>query len=229
MEMRSMEGANFNDAPDERDASAMVQVVHCCAKTVNRGSPLYNSGAVRECADLYAQTLTRLINAETTPPETKAIFKEALQSAIGIVSASRRAWILRQAFDQVIQLAVTPPHSQATCSHHDPATGWEQYDRAPSRRRGSTRDSRSIIAVTSRIPAPFAIDLDVDRRGRHESHASSTSSCSKSSSKPSKGQRSQVARGFQLLALPDDLSALVLAELPARELASLCGTCEGEG
>ena len=198
--------------------SAAALLVQRCALAVHVGSPLYNRGAIRECAEVYQQALTRSIEAPDTPVAVAVYFSEALANSQALVSASRRAWVLRVALDTAIKMVSTPPGgrprtpSSSEGGHRSDSSGMAV---------GWTRESRAAksarhLRVTPSALAGTLVGVSV---GGHPPDAA----------QPEQQQQQPqavhaAARVCHLLVLPDDLSDIVLSKLTARSLSSLSGT-----
>ena len=107
----SLHYASPGESPGSSEAYARIThalLARHCAYAIHLGCPLYNAGAIRECCSLYEEAISRALTATVTPMRTRLIFEAARKEAQLLVSASRKAWVLRNALNDVIDLARSP-------------------------------------------------------------------------------------------------------------------------
>mmetsp|Transcript_21572 Transcript_21572/g.35606 ORF Transcript_21572/g.35606 Transcript_21572/m.35606 type:complete len:457 (+) Transcript_21572:39-1409(+) len=72
---------------------------------IRLGVPLFNAGYVGECNDIYTRCATRLLNLDL-PEGPERVLRNAIKNANGeIHNHARRAWILRNALDNLAALS----------------------------------------------------------------------------------------------------------------------------
>ena len=90
-------------------------VVQALEATISRGAPMYNRGNVRGCAELYLATARRLLEDELAEHIVREL-QSAAERAEGLLMGNRRrqadqaAWVLRHAFDRILD---TPRRASA--------------------------------------------------------------------------------------------------------------------
>lgn len=179
----------------EQEHNTLALLARQCAYAIHVGSPLYNQGAIRGCADVYEETVSAIVDSAQTPGHIADVLREALRGARALVSASRRAWALRHALDSIVNLvspsAFTPPGCSSS-AQAEQAPGWTTDTRATRpTRRARTRSPAPATPTAEEAPAVVVPSAD----------------------------------GFRLLSLPDDVCDLILTRLAAKELAQLGSTC----
>lgn len=77
---------------------------------INSGSQMYNSGDVNGCAALYQATGTQLLQAGLEEP-LRGSLEEAL-SRSQVADSNEKAWLLRHAFDKILEVAASDAPSR---------------------------------------------------------------------------------------------------------------------
>jgi len=72
------------------------------ARAISIGAPAFNLGDHRGCYEVYACTARLLANSAAVPDREKQVLREALERACVIPSVTRQAWVLREAFDTIL-------------------------------------------------------------------------------------------------------------------------------
>lgn len=67
---------------------------------IERGVPVFNDGNAAECAAIYEVTAEALRGMESVPEPSRKILTKAVMEAHSESSATKRAWILREAIDR---------------------------------------------------------------------------------------------------------------------------------
>ena len=190
----------------DHDRNLLVALAQHCAYAIHLGSPLYNQGATQECAALYEEAIKAIIETHATPGYIIKHLCDALDNSQSLVSASRRAWALRNSLDMVLNVVASPSLASSPTPTEEPvveeASGWSSVSRAvrPARRAQHPE------------PAPPASQI--------------ASPASSASPFPSIGRSDSSGGGrCLLLALPEDVAELVLLPLSSRDLGQLSGTC----
>jgi uncharacterized surface protein with fasciclin (FAS1) repeats len=70
---------------------------------INRGAPLYNHRQPEACAAVYELTASTLVQFADMDPSDARVLRTALRHAQRTNSASKQAWILRDALDEVYE------------------------------------------------------------------------------------------------------------------------------
>lgn len=131
---------------DEAGDRQIERIQHLFATAISLGAPAYNHGLHRSCYEVYAAA-ARI--AARRWPDAKSVherLKHAQETAAAVVEESRRAWVLREAFDEV--LTMNPRTARAAISR---------------------REMRLLISMAIQIGAPV-YNLG-DRRGCYEIYA----------------------------------------------------------
>jgi hypothetical protein len=71
------------------------------ASAINLGAPLYNSGRHSACAEVYMQTIDKLLQMENHGMDAMTVktLQTAMRQATHSQSADAKAWTLRRALD----------------------------------------------------------------------------------------------------------------------------------
>ena len=178
-------------SPEDMHRASHALLVQRCALAVHVGSPLYNSGNVRECVKVYEDAVTICMHSKHTPAEVMSIFQDALTESRSFISASRQAWCLRGAIDRVMQIAIagspaTPDtmgpdgmrHYSGSSGSQPACSGWAAADRA-SRGAicGPSRDCSSSRA-SSTSPTSSTSSEDSPREAMQNDQHATTMGCS---------------------------------------------------
>jgi hypothetical protein len=70
---------------------------------VSIGAPAFNLGDHRGCYEVYACTARLLANSAAVPDAVKQPLRQALERASVVPSVTRQAWIMREAFDALLE------------------------------------------------------------------------------------------------------------------------------
>lgn len=81
---------------------ALGEVKAILSRAVSIGAPAFNLGDHRGCYEVYACTARLLVNSAAVPEETKQLLRTALANASAILSVTRQAWVMREAFDAIL-------------------------------------------------------------------------------------------------------------------------------
>lgn len=207
-DMLSLESARY----------AAALVVSRCAYAISLGAPLYNRGAIAECLDVYVSTAQWCcIHAAQLPVAN--MIKEALHSSEACVSASRKAWHLRQAFDHAIAITTAIANASRSpspvCTPTAPAammaTGWGRSSREVPYpvRSGKLRPPDEPSAHAEGVQSAHP------QLRYHKRHATS----------PSSSPAPSTEKLCYLITLPDDISAIIMSHCAGHALGVLAGTC----
>ena len=79
---------------------ALVSII---VAAINQGSVLYNSGKVKECANLYASIALSLLTSNDIDGIPKDELEYAMSQSITTSSDDEKAWCFRDAFDSIIE------------------------------------------------------------------------------------------------------------------------------
>ena len=71
---------------------------------ISRGVPIFNQGNPDACAAIYEITCRSLLESIVVPESARTVLLEALDKSILTTSGTRKAWILRYALDEVLEL-----------------------------------------------------------------------------------------------------------------------------
>lgn len=71
---------------------------------ISRGVPIFNQGNPDACAAIYEITCRSLLESTAVPDSARTALLRALNKSILTTSGTRKAWILRYALDEVLQL-----------------------------------------------------------------------------------------------------------------------------
>ena len=71
---------------------------------ISRGVPIFNQGNPDACAAIYEITCRSLLESIVVPESARTALLEALNKSILTTSGTRKAWILRYALDEVLEL-----------------------------------------------------------------------------------------------------------------------------
>jgi hypothetical protein len=116
------------------------------ASAISLGAPAYNLGMRRGCYEVYAATARLVVATIFTPEEALHGLRNALAEAAKLTDEKQRAWVLRNAFDDILRMKAGKT--------------------AP---KISRRDVRLLISMAIQIGAP-AYNLG-DHRGCYEVYA----------------------------------------------------------
>jgi hypothetical protein len=90
-----------DDEPD--DPLKPLKVVRSyLALAIQIGAPAYNGGDQRGCYEVYACTARLLLQAVKGADGAKAQLREALERCATTVDVGEQAWIMRHAFDAIL-------------------------------------------------------------------------------------------------------------------------------
>jgi hypothetical protein len=84
------------------EAVARGEVRALLARAISIGAPAFNLGDHRGCYEVYACTARLLANSAAVPDAEKQALREALSRASAVLSVTRQAWIMREAFDVIL-------------------------------------------------------------------------------------------------------------------------------
>lgn len=71
---------------------------------ISRGVPIFNQGNPDACAAIYEITCRSLLESKAVPEPARTALLRALNESILTTSGTRKAWILRYALDEVLEL-----------------------------------------------------------------------------------------------------------------------------
>jgi len=188
---------------------AAAWLVNRVTSAIAVGAPLYNSGAVAECVDIYADTISCCVAQSNIPPNVRDLFLDAVQRCEGLISISRKAWELRHALD----LGIKEAASIADASRSPSPEPW------------------AVKPSVGRVASSAAGWQAVNRASRLPRHAPSPGD---HASRPNSRQRLADESSpltplspscCQLLALPEDVQPEILNQLGGCTLGALSGTC----
>jgi len=135
-----------DDDRNRRASNPLERIQVLLTAAISLGAPAYNHGLHRGCYEVYA-AVSRLCALRW--PEPAAIQErlgKALNAAASAGNETRQAWLLREAFDEVLLLNPRPRHADI-----------------------SRREMRLLISMAVQLGAP-AYNLG-DRRGCYEIYA----------------------------------------------------------
>jgi hypothetical protein len=81
---------------------ALGEVRALLSRAISIGAPAFNLGDHRGCYEVYACTARLLANSAAVPDAEKNLLREALARASVILSVTRQAWVMREAFDTIL-------------------------------------------------------------------------------------------------------------------------------
>jgi hypothetical protein len=91
---------------DEDDSGASVAPLRFIrtylALAIQIGAPAYNAGDHRGCYEVYACTARLLVNGVKGADAARDQLKDALERCATVADVNQQAWILRRAFDAVL-------------------------------------------------------------------------------------------------------------------------------
>ena len=100
------ESTETEAAPSPKTTSAKSEnAAELIMAAIDKGVPLYNSGKISECAEIYEKTLNSLSEMLQFDEKTRDAFDEVTKTGKHY-DENRRAWFYRHALDRTIQMMV---------------------------------------------------------------------------------------------------------------------------
>lgn len=90
---------DFNEF-DSLDSQDVIRTM--LASAISLGAPVYNTGDLRGCYDIYVATAKMLYRIVDGADEEREILKEALEEAALEPDVNEQSWIMRRAFDVIL-------------------------------------------------------------------------------------------------------------------------------
>ncbi|MGE3806054.1 MAG: hypothetical protein AB7K24_15395 [Gemmataceae bacterium] len=81
------------------------QVLQLLARAISIGAPAYNLGDNRGCYEVYACTARLIVHSGSVDDNIKEHLRQALVEAAVIPDVDRQAWVMRHAFDALLDAA----------------------------------------------------------------------------------------------------------------------------
>jgi hypothetical protein len=134
------------DDPEDDEGEPIQRIQQVLAWAISLGAQAYNLGLHRGCYEVYAAAARMVAVRWPQPTPVHAQLKKAFDLAGAVPDESRKAWLMREAFDAI--LAMDPKPNRAKISH---------------------QEVRLLISMAIQIGAP-AYNLG-DRRGCYEIYA----------------------------------------------------------
>jgi len=131
---------------DEPHGRHLEQIQQLIASAISLGAPAYNHGLHRDCYEVYAAAARIAARRFPEPTQVHERLKQAQNTAATATDETRKAWVLREAFDEVLSLNVKPKRANI-----------------------SRREMRLLISMAIQIGAP--VYNMGDRRGCYEIYA----------------------------------------------------------
>jgi hypothetical protein len=93
----------FDDDSEGVKKPGSLQVIRSfLALAIQIGAPAYNQGDHRGCYEVYACTARLLLRAVEGAEGDKGVLKGALERCSTVSDVNEQAWIMRRAFDAVL-------------------------------------------------------------------------------------------------------------------------------
>lgn len=92
-----------DDEFDEFDAVDPQEVIRTMISTaIQLGAPVYNSGDLRGCYEIYAATAKMLNRIVDGADDEREVLRDALEEAALESDVNEQAWTMRRAFDAIL-------------------------------------------------------------------------------------------------------------------------------
>jgi hypothetical protein len=94
--------ALFDEAGNGGPPDSLSVLRSYLAMAIQIGAPAYNGGDHRGCYDVYACTARLLLHSVKGAEDYKRLLREALQNCSTVPDVNQQAWIMRHAFDAIL-------------------------------------------------------------------------------------------------------------------------------
>jgi hypothetical protein len=94
--------ALFDEAGKGGVADALSVMRSYLAMAIQIGAPAYNGGDHRGCYEVYACTARLMLHAVKGADDFKRLLREALEKCSTVPDVNQQAWIMRHAFDAIL-------------------------------------------------------------------------------------------------------------------------------
>ena len=92
--------AEADDAFDAVDPQEVIRTMLSAA--IQLGAPVYNSGDLRGCYEIYAATAKMLNRIVDGADDEREVLRDALEEAALESDVNEQAWTMRRAFDAIL-------------------------------------------------------------------------------------------------------------------------------
>jgi hypothetical protein len=93
----------FQNPGNGKKVDPLAMIRSYLALAIQIGAPAYNLGDHRGCYEVYACTARMLLQAVEGADDAKQLLREALQRAVTVANVNEQAWIMRHAFDAILE------------------------------------------------------------------------------------------------------------------------------
>jgi hypothetical protein len=154
------------DAPPDPDAPAdPLDAAHgTISRAIAVGAPAFNHGNVRGCCEVYAATARLLAGGPGTPDAARRRLDRGLAAADSTADEPKKAWVLRNAFDDVLALAAGRPAPRVGKRDVRVLISMAVQIGAPAYNLGDHRGCYEVYATTARLLLQVAADADAERQ-----------------------------------------------------------------
>ncbi len=90
------------DGKSDKASGPLQTIRSYLAMAIQIGAPAYNHGDLRGCYEVYACTARLLLRAVEGAEDDKQVLRAALERCATIPDVNEQAWVLRRAFDAVL-------------------------------------------------------------------------------------------------------------------------------
>jgi hypothetical protein len=94
--------ALFLSPGNGKPADPLTVIRSYLALAIQIGAPAYNHGDHRGCYEVYACTARMLLQALEGAKSARDLLREALERCSTVVDVNQQAWIMRHAFDAIL-------------------------------------------------------------------------------------------------------------------------------
>lgn len=137
----SMPDAAMTIASSVSTKQEMQSLAQLLTGTINTGAPIYNEGKTKECFELYLETATFAVEQETLQNTAVGqLLQQAIDEATGLEDPAEGAWVLRHAFDEILdkdkpgrRRATTVMVSKTSSNADDVSVGSDYWQDAATR------------------------------------------------------------------------------------------------
>ncbi|MGL6076349.1 MAG: hypothetical protein ACRC8S_19525 [Fimbriiglobus sp.] len=89
---------------DDDELEPLDRIQGYLSSAITIGAPAYNVNLKRGCTEVYAATARLILSSFTTPPKALERINYALQEYQRLPEERQQAWVLRDAFDDVLRM-----------------------------------------------------------------------------------------------------------------------------
>jgi hypothetical protein len=156
--------AEPDDATDDPDEGGPLDRAHgAIGQAISLGAPAFNLGNHRGCCEVYAATVRLIAAAAAAPAPVRERLDRALAETAAVADERKKAWVLRDALDDVLTLSAGRAKPRITARDVRVLISMAVQIGAPAYNLGDHRGCYEVYATTARLILQVAPDAERER------------------------------------------------------------------